>query len=101
MDSQIFYSETPEVFFNKLRSLLSKLLKEELALNQRQESTPDDFIKITEVCRILKVTKPTVHKQAALGYYKKHYAGRNVLFERNEILEFIRSDKISCKNKER
>ena len=101
MNSQIFYSETPEVFFDKLRSLLSKLLKEELTLNQRKESTPDDFIKITEVCRILKVTKPTVHKQASLGYYKKHYAGRNILFERNEIIEFVRNDKISDKNKDR
>lgn len=101
MNSQIFYSETPEVFFDRLQNLISKVVKSELSQIQPKEPKNEEFIKIKEVCQILKVTKPTVHKQAALGYYKKHYAGRNILFERNEIIEFVRSDKISGKNKNR
>lgn len=92
MQTQIFYSETPEIFFDKLQLLLTKVVKNELANNTPKEQTNEPFIKIEEACKLLKVTKPTIHKHVRLGYYKKHYVGRKILFEKNEILDFIKSE---------
>jgi len=89
MNSQIFYSESPEIFFDKLQTLLSAIVKKELAENQPKESIQDDLIKINEVCKILKLSKPTIHKQVSLGFYQKHYVGRNILFSKKEILDFV------------
>jgi predicted DNA-binding transcriptional regulator AlpA len=90
MAASIFFSETPEHFYQQLEEIIKKSIKQELNSTQPKEDPQTSFIKKIEVCRILQVSKPTVDSHVRQGFYHKHYVGSRVFYDKMEILSFIR-----------
>jgi predicted DNA-binding transcriptional regulator AlpA len=89
MAQTIFFSEDPENFYNKIREFVVVALKDFVKEIKQPEKRPN-YIKCDEVEHLLHVSKPTVDKHVEQGYYKKYYVGGNVLFDQDEILEYVR-----------
>jgi excisionase family DNA binding protein len=92
MSTSILFSDTPEHFYGQLRECIQQTIKQELSTLKKEDN--DVYLKKHEVCKMLKVSKPTVDSHVANGYYKKHYVGSRVFFSKQEILAYLtRSNK--------
>ena len=89
MEKSIFYSDNEENFFARIRQCVTSVIKQELASAGQKENSPEEFISMEEVAKLLKVSKPTVYKHIECGYYRRKNIGRKVLFSRQEVLSFI------------
>lgn len=88
MANYLLQVQDEETFFQKVR----KIVKEELTnskttpLNKENEIP---YIKVEEVIRILKVTRPTINDWVEKGYFKKYKVNSRTFYNRDEILEFL------------
>lgn len=98
MEKTVFYQEPQEVFLKKIQECLEVVLKREFPKLSSKEKSPDEFIEMEEVSKILKVSKPTIYKHLEKGFYKKNQVGRKVLFNRTEILNFIKEVAVKSEN---
>jgi predicted DNA-binding transcriptional regulator AlpA len=91
MSTSILFSDTPEHFYQQLKECIQQTIKEEItALKQ---NNTDVFLKKEEVCKMLKVSKPTIDSHVEHGYYKKHYIGSRVFYNKQEILDYLTKSK--------
>jgi hypothetical protein len=79
-----------ESFFLRIR----KIIKDELIGNSIGTNTENNFsipyIKVSEACRILQVSRPTINDWAdKKGYFKKYKVNSRTFYNRDEILEFL------------
>ena len=87
MSTSILFSDTPEHFYEQLRECIQQTIKQELSTLKKEDN--DVYLKKHEVCKMLKVSKPTVDSHVSQGYYKKHYIGSRVFFNKQEILAYL------------
>lgn len=88
MANYLLQVQDEETFFLKVR----KIVKEELTNSKVvpfEKETEIPYIKVSEVIRILKVTRPTINDWVDKGYFKKYKVNSRTFFNRNEILEFL------------
>jgi predicted DNA-binding transcriptional regulator AlpA len=91
MSTSILFSDTPEHFYQQLKECIQQTIKEEItALKQNNIEV---FLKKDEVCKMLKVSKPTIDSHVEHGYYKKHYIGSRVFYNKQEILDYLAKSK--------
>jgi tRNA G26 N,N-dimethylase Trm1 len=92
MSPSILFSDTPENFYQQLRECIQQTIKKELSTLKKEDN--DVYVKKHEVCKMLQVSKPTVDSHVVQGYYKKHYIGSRVFYNKQEILAYLtRSNK--------
>ena len=91
MEKQIFYSDSEENFFSRIKQCVTTVIKEELSSAGQKEKPSEEFIDMEEVAKLLKVSKPTVYKHIEQGYYTRKNIGRKVLFSRQEVMSFIQN----------
>lgn len=78
----------------------SNLGKEfENIFNDEENQSDNKLLKITEVCKLFSVTKPTVYKWCKDGILKPSKIGNRVFYEKKEILELIQKSKLNDENK--
>jgi len=88
MTTSILFSDTPEHFYQELRSCIKEVIQQELSITKNEE--PEIvYIKKSEVCKMLRVSKPTVDSHVQRGYYQKHGIGSRVFYNRQEILAYL------------
>lgn len=87
MNASILYSDTPENFYQQLKDCIQQVIHQELAVLKKDES--EIYLKNDEVCKLLQVTKPTVENHVKKGFYKKHYVGSRVFFNKKEIVSYL------------
>lgn len=91
MSTSILFSDTPEHFYQQIKECVQQAVKQELtALKQ---SNTEVYLKKDEVCKMLKVSKPTIDSHVEHGYYKKHYIGSRVFYNKQEILDYLTRSK--------
>lgn len=92
MSPSILFSDTPENFYQQLRECIQQTIQQELSVIKKEDN--DVYLKKHEVCKLLKVSKPTIDSHVEHGYYKKHYIGSRVFYNKQEILAYLtRSNK--------
>ena len=92
MSTSILFSDTPEHFYQQLRECIQQTIKQELTAFKQDNS--EVYLKKEDVCKMLKVSKPTVDSHVEHGYYKKHHIGSRVFYNKQEILDYLtRSNK--------
>ncbi len=60
----------------------------------KADNNSDDFIKVDEVMKILKISKPTVYEYRKRGIIQSYTMGRNVYYKRSEIVEALNDSKV-------
>ncbi len=88
MSNTILFSDTPEHFYEQLREFIRQSIQQELSSITRQEEEIV-YIKKTEVCRMLRVSKPTIDSHVERGYYRKYHIGSRVFYNKTEILAYL------------
>lgn len=88
MTQSILYTDTPEHFYQELQEIIKNAIRQEL-IHTQKASEEIEYIKKEEVCRMLQVSKPTVDSHIKKGYYKKHYLGSRIFFNKQEILSYL------------
>lgn len=88
MSNTILYSDTPEHFYEKLREYIQQSIKQELSAVKKIEEEIE-YIKKTEVCKMLRVSKPTIDSHVERGYYRKYCIGSRVFYNKREILTYL------------
>lgn len=91
MSTSILFSDTPEHFYQQLRECIQQTIQKELSTIKKDEE--EIYLKKHEVCKMLQVSKPTIHSHVKRGYYKKHYIGSRVFFNKQEILSYLNREK--------
>lgn len=91
MSTSILFSDTPEHFYEQLRQCIEQTIQKELAIVRKED--PMVYIKKTEVCKMLQVSKPTVDSHVKYGYYKKYNIGSRVFYNKQEILSHLNRGK--------
>ncbi len=87
MSTSILFSDTPENFYQQLRECIQQTIKQELSTLKKEDN--DVYLKKHEVCKMLRVSKPTVDSHVEQGYYKKYYIGSRVFYNKQEILSYL------------
>jgi predicted DNA-binding transcriptional regulator AlpA len=88
MTNYLLQIQDEESFFLKVR----KILKEELTNSKgfpQESKTSIPYIKVTEVMRMLNVSRPTINDWVDKGYFKKYKVNSRTFYNRDEILEFL------------
>lgn len=88
MSNTILFSDTPEHFYEQLREFIRQSIQQELSSHTKQEEEIS-YIKKTEVCRMLRVSKPTIDSHVERGYYHKYHIGSRVFYNKTEILAYL------------
>lgn len=86
MDEVVFIPIPLEDF----KALVAEIVQEALAELRDKDDTPapdDDYITISDVCRLLKRSRPTIHQWKKKGILPFYRLGGNVYFKRHEVLE--------------
>ncbi len=94
---------TPAMFvsltLDEFRAIVFETVQETVQITienlKLQPPADDDYITIAEVCRILRVSKPTIHKmkrEKRLPFYR---IGRKVYFKRSEVMALPVAAKIT------
>jgi predicted DNA-binding transcriptional regulator AlpA len=91
MSTSILFSDTPEHFYQQLKECIQQTIKEEITA--LMQNNTEVFLKKDEVCKMLKVSKPTIDSHVEHGYYKKHYIGSRVFYNKQEILDYLSKSK--------
>jgi predicted DNA-binding transcriptional regulator AlpA len=91
MSTSILFSDTPEHFYQQLRECIQQTIQKELSTVKKDKE--EIYLKKHEVCKMLQVSKPTVDSHVNRGYYKKHYMGSRVFFNKQEILAHLNREK--------
>jgi predicted DNA-binding transcriptional regulator AlpA len=91
MSTSILFSDTPEHFYQQLRECIQQTIQKELSTVKKDEE--EIYLKKHEVCKMLQVSKPTIDSHVKHGYYKKHYIGSRVFFNKQEILGYLNREK--------
>ena len=92
-DTPMLFPIDPQAFWERMKELIEKVINEKL---QQPVVKKDDFIpketllKISEVCSIFRVTKPTVYEWMRLGKLKSFKIERRRYFVREHIEAIIR-----------
>lgn len=88
MTKAILIEEVPEQFYQKLQHLIKDAIREELSEGGKK---PEDieYLKKPEVCKMLKVSKPTIDRHVEKGFYRKYHIGSRVFYNKKEILEYL------------
>jgi excisionase family DNA binding protein len=91
MTTQLYAIQSSDDLFKEIR----KIIKEELTGTKKdfEGSNDSPYIKIEEVCKILQVTKPTVYDWVNKEFIKKYKINSRTYFNRDEILDFLKSQK--------
>lgn len=97
MFSPILFGDTPENFYQRLGEFIQKTIQQELSSTKKQEE--ENYIQKPEVVKILRVTDPTIDSHVRKGFYKKYEIGARVLYNKQEILDYIKQTGKSGKNK--
>lgn len=63
--------------------------------NSKTEAQQEPFLKIEEVCDLLKVSKVTIHKWKREGRIPYHRISNRIYFLRSEILEALKSSEFN------
>ena len=84
MSTSILFSDTPEHFYEQLREFIQQTIQKELSAVKSNDE--EIYLKKDEVCKMLRVSKPTIDSHVNHGYYKKHRIGSRVFFSKQEIL---------------
>lgn len=83
---------TAEEFENTLEENFLRLLKEHQA--NLAKTSKEELLTIEEVSKLLRVTKPTIHKlmksPKGLAYIK---LGKSTRFKQSEVLKYLESNK--------
>lgn len=69
------------------------ILKSEI--NNNNSPDQKEWITITDVCHLLSISKPQVHKFINDGLLIKYKVGRRTYFKNSEVQQFINSGRIS------
>lgn len=88
MSNTILFSDTPEHFYEQLREFIRQSIQQELSSVTKQEEEIV-YIKKPEVCRMLRVSKPTIDSHVERGYYRKYHIGSRVFYNKTEILAYL------------
>lgn len=83
----------PEDFIQKLKDALIPELTEKLS-KDFQPKEPEEYLTVKEVCKLLKVTSPTVSRWRKENKIPCYGIGDRVYFKRSEIDEIINRNKI-------
>ena len=87
MSASILFSDTPEHFYEQLREFIQKTIQKELSAVKNNDE--EIYLKKDEVCKMLRVSKPTIDSHVNHGFYKKHRIGSRVFFSKQEILGYL------------
>lgn len=88
MTKSILIEEAPEQFYQKLQHLIKDAVHEELSKSGKNPEEIE-YLKKTEACKMLKVSKPTIDRHVEKGYYHKYHIGSRVFYNKKEILEYL------------
>jgi predicted DNA-binding transcriptional regulator AlpA len=88
MSTSILFTDTQENFYGQLKELIQTAIKQELSAVKKEDSEIA-YIKKDEVCKLLRVSKPTVDSHVEKGFYKKHSIGSRVFYNKQEILSYL------------
>ncbi len=88
MSNTILYSDTPEHFYEQLREFIRHSIQQELSAVKKVDEEIE-YIKKTEVCKMLRVSKPTIDSHVERGYYRKYCIGSRVFYNKREILSYL------------
>ena len=87
MSTSILFSDTPEHFYQQLKECIEQAIQKELSTLKKEDS--EIYLKKHEVCKMLQVSKPTIDSHVERGYYRKHYIGSRVFYNKQEILAYL------------
>ena len=87
MSTSILFSDTPEHFYQQLQECIERTIQKELSTLKKDEA--EIYLKKYEVCKMLRVSKPTIDSHVNHGFYKKHRIGSRVFFSKQEILGYL------------
>ncbi len=89
MPNYLLQVQDEESFFLHIR----KIVKEELSGNpsskKKETSFNIPYIKVSEACNILQVSRPTINSWTEKGFFKKYKVNSRTFYNRDEILEFL------------
>ncbi len=88
MADPIVFIDKPENFYGELKELIQSIIRKEISGLKKEESEVI-YIKKDEVCKLLRVSKPTVDSHVEKGYYQKHCMGSRVFYNKQEILAYL------------
>jgi hypothetical protein len=88
MSTSILFTDTPEHFYSQLKDFIETAIRQELSA-VKKEDAEIVYIKKDEVCKLLRVSKPTVDSHVEKGFYKKHCIGSRVFYNKHEILSHL------------
>jgi len=95
MYDAILFGDTPENFYHRLEGFIKEAVH--LEFTKQRNVDEDDFIKKPAVINLLSVSNPTVDSHVKKGYYKKYEIGSRILFNKQEILKFLRENSDKAK----
>ena len=78
---------------NDLETLIRDIIQEELkpVIDHLNVSTPhQDLIKISEACKLLNVSKATIHKWKREGRIPFHRMSNRIYFKKEELMEAVK-----------
>jgi len=88
MSTSILFTDTPEHFYGQLKDFIQTTIQQELAA-VKKEHTEIAYIKKEEVCKLLRISKPTVDSHVEKGFYHRHCIGSRVFYSKHEILSYL------------
>jgi|ERR1700680_5134979 len=88
MSTSILFTDTPEHFYSQLKDFIQTTIQQELA-TVKKEHVEIAYIKKEEVCKLLRISKPTVDSHVEKGFYKRHCIGSRVFYNKHEILSYL------------
>ena len=84
----ILFPEPAENFLKTIRLII----QEEIKKLPPSSANGTEFIKISEVCELLKVSRPTVYDWENRGYFHSYKINSRTFYNRQEILEYLQSN---------
>lgn len=89
MTNYLLQVQNEESFFLQIRRIVKEELKGTTLNKNSEKSSNIPYIKVSEVCRILHISRPTVADWTERGYFKKYKVNSRTFYNRDEILEYL------------
>ena len=84
----ILFPEPSENFLKSIRQIVQEEIQK---LPKPQATNGTEFIKIIEVCEILKVSRPTIYDWEKRGFFHSYKINSRTFYNRQEILDYLQS----------
>jgi len=82
----VIFPENPEDFWERLKRLWIEMSQRASEQSHENQSQPKvGLMKPVEVCKYLRISKPTLDKRAKKGVLKKHHVGREVYYLTSDV----------------